>query len=39
MLCWSRVTTSSSVGQEMMLEPGWATVAERILSWLAERGL
>ena len=27
------------MGHEMMLEPGWATVAERIRSWLTERGL
>lgn len=28
-----------SLGHEMMLEPGWEAVAERILSWLQERGL
>ncbi|MCV7413121.1 alpha/beta hydrolase [Mycobacterium florentinum] len=27
------------LGHEMMLGPGWETVAERILSWLQERGL
>ncbi|WAC93880.1 alpha/beta hydrolase [Mycobacterium sp. Aquia_213] len=28
-----------NMGHEMMLEPGWATAAGRILSWLQERGL
>lgn len=28
-----------NVGHEMMLEPRWETVAERIASWLTERGL
>jgi pimeloyl-ACP methyl ester carboxylesterase len=27
------------VGHDMMLEPGWAAVAERICAWLGERGL
>jgi pimeloyl-ACP methyl ester carboxylesterase len=27
------------MGHEVMLEPGWPTVADCILSWLAERGL
>ena len=27
------------MGHDMMLEPGWATVAERIDSWLGTRGL
>ncbi len=27
------------MGHDMMLEPGWATVAERIHAWLTERGL
>jgi pimeloyl-ACP methyl ester carboxylesterase len=27
------------MGHDMMLEPGWAAVAERIHSWLATRGL
>lgn len=27
------------MGHMMMLEPGWADVAERILGWLGERGL
>ena len=35
----SQATFIPDMGHEMMLEPGWATVAERILSWLAERGL
>jgi pimeloyl-ACP methyl ester carboxylesterase len=29
----------ANIGHEMMLEPEWETVAERILSWLSERGL
>ncbi len=28
-----------NMGHDMMLEPGWAAVAERILSWLGEHGL
>jgi pimeloyl-ACP methyl ester carboxylesterase len=28
-----------NIGHEMMLEPGWETVAERIASWLSQRGL
>ncbi|WP_445160153.1 alpha/beta hydrolase [Mycobacterium sp. Dal123C01] len=28
-----------NMGHEMMLEPGWETVAEHIVSWLTERGL
>jgi pimeloyl-ACP methyl ester carboxylesterase len=28
-----------NIGHEMMLEPGWETVADHILSWLTERGL
>ena len=27
------------MGHNMMLEPGWTTVAERIVDWLAARGL
>jgi hypothetical protein len=27
------------MGHNMMLEPGWAAVAERIDSWLGTRGL
>jgi alpha-beta hydrolase superfamily lysophospholipase len=27
------------MGHDMMLEPGWAAVAERICAWLGERGL
>jgi hypothetical protein len=27
------------VGHDMMLEPGWAAVAERIHRWLVDRGL
>ena len=27
------------MAHDMMLEPGWETVAQRILSWLGERGL
>jgi hypothetical protein len=27
------------MGHNMMLEPGWQTVAERIDSWLATQGL
>jgi pimeloyl-ACP methyl ester carboxylesterase len=29
----------ADIGHEMMLEPGWETVAARIASWLTERGL
>ncbi len=29
----------SGMGHNMMLEPGWAAVAERIHAWLGERGL
>jgi pimeloyl-ACP methyl ester carboxylesterase len=28
-----------NMGHDMMLEPGWAAVAERIFSWLGEHGL
>ncbi|MBI4316507.1 MAG: alpha/beta hydrolase [Chloroflexi bacterium] len=28
-----------AMAHDMMLEPGWQTVADRILAWLAERGL
>lgn len=28
-----------AMGHDMMLEPGWAAVAERIDTWLADRGL
>jgi alpha-beta hydrolase superfamily lysophospholipase len=27
------------MGHDMMLEPGWGVVAERILNWLTGRGL
>jgi len=27
------------MGHNMMLEPGWAAVAERIDTWLSARGL
>lgn len=27
------------IGHDMMLEPGWAAVADRIDSWLTEQGL
>jgi hypothetical protein len=26
-------------GHEMMMEPGWASVADRVPTWLAARGL
>jgi hypothetical protein len=29
----------AGMGHNMMLEPGWAVVAERIDSWLSGRGL
>ena len=29
----------SDMGHDMMLEPGWQTVAERIIGWLGHRGL
>jgi len=29
----------SDVGHDMMLEPGWQAVAERIVQWLGHRGL
>jgi pimeloyl-ACP methyl ester carboxylesterase len=32
-------TIIPGMGHEMMLEPGWVMVAERVLTWLAERGL
>jgi alpha-beta hydrolase superfamily lysophospholipase len=28
-----------NMGHDMMLEPGWATVAERIHNWLTASGL
>lgn len=28
-----------SMAHDMMLESGWRSVAERILSWLSERGI
>jgi pimeloyl-ACP methyl ester carboxylesterase len=28
-----------NMGHNMMLEPGWQTVAERIRAWLGEQGL
>jgi hypothetical protein len=28
-----------NMGHNMMLEPGWAAVAERIHNWLCARGL
>ncbi len=27
------------MGHDMMLEPGWRSVAERIIQWLGHRGL
>jgi pimeloyl-ACP methyl ester carboxylesterase len=35
----TRAAFIPDMGHEMMLEPGWATVAGHILSWLEERGL
>jgi alpha-beta hydrolase superfamily lysophospholipase len=35
----TEATFIPDMGHQMMLEPGWETVAGRILSWLAERGL
>jgi hypothetical protein len=35
----SHPTFIPGMGHEVMLEPGWPTVAGCILSWLAERGL
>ena len=29
----------ADMAHDMMLEPGWQSVAERILTWLKERGL
>ena len=29
----------ANMGHDMMLEPGWATVAERIHTWLGTHGL
>ena len=29
----------AGMGHDMMLEPGWSAVAERIRTWLASRGL
>jgi len=29
----------SDIGHNMMLEPGWQAVAERIVGWLTGRGL
>jgi pimeloyl-ACP methyl ester carboxylesterase len=29
----------SGMGHNMMLEPGWQAVAERIVGWLTDRGL
>ena len=33
------VETFPQMGHNMMLEPGWADVAERIDTWLTARGL
>jgi pimeloyl-ACP methyl ester carboxylesterase len=35
----TQATLVPEIGHEMMLEPGWETVAEHIVSWLTERGL
>jgi pimeloyl-ACP methyl ester carboxylesterase len=34
-----QATIIPNIGHEMMLEPGWETVAEHIASWLGQRGL
>lgn len=35
----TEATIIPQIGHSMTVEPGWETVAERILSWLIERGL
>lgn len=35
----TRAEIFPALGHDLMLEPGWQQVADRILAWLAERGL